>query len=205
MLLLCPTVLAQQSTSITALNELGPENAAMAQRAGLWDVIETTWTSPTSAPTRQNLVAERRMVGSFLEEVLEPFPNASRADTGQNPQWEERVLSLTNGRGGDQVLEVIGGDSLQRSIKVTAVGGHVAIIGLMDSPSATIQIPSLLRQITLDGISVGSRERMAHLLDFMQVHQIKPVIDATYGFSELPEALEHLDRGPFGKVVLEAR
>jgi NADPH:quinone reductase-like Zn-dependent oxidoreductase len=38
-----------------------------------------------------------------------------------------------------------------------------------------------------------------------QVHQIRPIIDATYGFTELPEALEHLDRGPFGKVVLEAR
>jgi hypothetical protein len=80
MLLLCPTVLAQQSTSITALNELGPENTAMAQRAGLWDVIETTWTSPTATPTRQNLVAERRMVGSFLEEVLEPAPNAAPAE-----------------------------------------------------------------------------------------------------------------------------
>jgi hypothetical protein len=80
MLLLSPTVLAQQSTSITALNELGPENAAMAQRAGLWDVIETTWTSPASTPTRQNLVAERRMVGSFLEEILEPAPNSTPAD-----------------------------------------------------------------------------------------------------------------------------
>jgi hypothetical protein len=79
-LLLSPAMLAQQSTSITALNELGPENAAMAQRAGLWDVIETTWTSPTSTPTKKNLVAERRMVGSFLEEVLEPAPNSAPAD-----------------------------------------------------------------------------------------------------------------------------
>jgi hypothetical protein len=78
--LLSATMLAQQSTSITALNELGPENAAIAQRAGLWDVIETTWASPTSTPTKKNLVAERRMVGSFLEEVLEPAPNSAPAE-----------------------------------------------------------------------------------------------------------------------------
>lgn len=31
----------------------------------------------------------------------------------------------------------------------------------------------------------------------------KPVIDKRYTFAELREALAHLDRGPFGKVVIE--
>ena len=125
-------------------------------------------------------------------------------DTELNPNWNEQVLSLTNGRGVDQVLEVIGGDSVQRSVNATADGGHVAIIGLMESPSATISIPSLLRHITLDGISVGSRQHMIRLLEFLEVHQIKPVIDATYRLTELPEALAHLEQGAFGKIVLES-
>jgi alcohol dehydrogenase len=28
------------------------------------------------------------------------------------------------------------------------------------------------------------------------------VIDAEYDFGELPHALDHLERGPFGKVVI---
>jgi NADPH:quinone reductase-like Zn-dependent oxidoreductase len=127
-------------------------------------------------------------------------------DTMRNPQWDEQVLSLTNGQGVNQVLEVVGGDSVQRSINSMATGGHLAMIGLLESPSAMIQTPSLfMKQITLDGISVGSRKHMSNLLAFMQAHHIKPVIDATYDFTELSKALKHLDRGTFGKVVLEVR
>jgi NADPH:quinone reductase-like Zn-dependent oxidoreductase len=32
---------------------------------------------------------------------------------------------------------------------------------------------------------------------------LKPVIDHRYGFDELDAALDHLDRGPFGKIVLQ--
>jgi hypothetical protein len=32
-----------------------------------------------------------------------------------------------------------------------------------------------------------------------------PLFDATYDFSKLPDALDHLDRAPFGKVVVEVR
>jgi hypothetical protein len=49
----------------------------LSQRAGLWDVVETTWDTP---PTVKKLVAERKMIGSFLEEVIEPAPNSPTAD-----------------------------------------------------------------------------------------------------------------------------
>jgi hypothetical protein len=31
------------------------------------------------------------------------------------------------------------------------------------------------------------------------------VIDAEYAFTDLPAALDHLDRGPFGKIVVKVR
>lgn len=53
------------------MNELGPENAKMAERVGLWDVTETVWDSPKAAPiVTKGLVAERRMVGQMLQETL---------------------------------------------------------------------------------------------------------------------------------------
>lgn len=65
---------AQQTTSAaTRLNELGPENEALAQRAGLWDMTETLWDRPGAAPvTTTGLVAERRMIGSVLQEFVRP-------------------------------------------------------------------------------------------------------------------------------------
>lgn len=63
------------------MNELGAENSRMARRAGIWDVIETTWASPEDTkPTTQKLVAERKMIGSFLQEIIAPTANAAPAD-----------------------------------------------------------------------------------------------------------------------------
>jgi len=59
--------------------------------------------------------------------------------------------------------------------------------------------------VTLQGVAVGSREHMTNMLKFLAQHRIEPVIDATYDFHALPDALDHLDHGPFGKVVLEVR
>jgi NADPH:quinone reductase-like Zn-dependent oxidoreductase len=44
---------------------------------------------------------------------------------------------------------------------------------------------------------------MEEMLAFVEKHQISPIIDATYSFDALPAALDHLDRGPFGKIVVE--
>ena len=79
-MLLCGTVFAQKNSSTPQLDDLGPENSVLAQRVGLWDVVETVWASPTAPPVMKHLVAERRMIGSFLEEVLEPAPNSPPAN-----------------------------------------------------------------------------------------------------------------------------
>lgn len=59
-------------------NELGPENSALQQRVGHWSVTETLWNTPGAAPiTTTGLVAERRMMGSMLQELLRPASDAS--------------------------------------------------------------------------------------------------------------------------------
>ena len=48
-----------------------------------------------------------------------------------NPEWEREVLKLTEGRGVDHVLEVGGAGTLGRSIASVAVGGRIALIGVL--------------------------------------------------------------------------
>ncbi len=127
-------------------------------------------------------------------------------NTSEKPNWEEEVLSLTSGRGVDQILEVIGGDSVQRSIIAAAWGGHIAIIGFLGGKISTISLPPIIgKAVNIRGLSVGSRMDTEDLLSFLEQHRIEPVIDAVYGFSKVPDALDHLDRGPFGKIVVELR
>lgn len=86
------------------------------------------------------------------------------------------------------------------------MGGHVAVIGFMESINATINLGSLMSaNVKLQGVGVGSRKHMTDLLNFLEQYRITPVIDANYHLSDLPLALDHLDRGPFGKIVVEVR
>jgi NADPH:quinone reductase-like Zn-dependent oxidoreductase len=127
-------------------------------------------------------------------------------DTAKNPAWDEEAKTLTQGKGVNYVLEVVGGEYVQRSLAASAWGGHVAVIGFMESITARISLASLMSaNVTLQGVGVGSRKHMTDLLNFLEQHRIEPVIDAIYDFSDLPDALDHLNRGPFGKIVVEVR
>ncbi len=141
---------------------------------------------------------------SHKSQLLKQLGASDVIDTSITPAWEQQVRALTNGYGVDHILEVIGGDSVQRSIDACAWGGHVAIIGFMESSTATVSLGSMMFPgVILQGVAVGSRRHMANLLTFLETHQIQPVLDATYDFQDLPAALDHLDRGPVGKVIVQ--
>ncbi len=80
-------------------------------------------------------------------------------NTSETPNWEEEVRSLTSGRGVDQILEVVGGESVQRSIIAAAWGGHIAIIGFLEGKESTISLPPVIgKTVNIRGFSVGSRK-----------------------------------------------
>ena len=66
-----PPSAAGKPTAADRLNALGPEADRLAQRIGLWDVVETVWASASARPViTRGLVAERVMYGSLLQELL---------------------------------------------------------------------------------------------------------------------------------------
>ena len=71
---------AQPPSVMDQLNEFGPEAQALVRRIGTWDVTITSWDGPGAAPAvRTGLVAERRMIGPMLEEVLQPTAGTAGA------------------------------------------------------------------------------------------------------------------------------
>lgn len=59
-----------------------------------------------------------------------------------------------------------------------------------------------MKQLTLGGISVGSRATFEQMLRSFEQWQLHPVIDTVYSFDETPAAYRHLYRGAFGKIVI---
>ena len=120
------------------------------------------------------------------------------------PEWGWEVQALTNGRGADHVLEVVGGSNLQQSLNALARGGQIALIGFLQSETMTLEIiPFMLKFATLNSVGVGHRKAFEAMNRALEAKCIHPVIDTVYPFREARAAFDHLNRGPFGKVVIE--
>ncbi|WP_433556086.1 zinc-dependent alcohol dehydrogenase family protein [Pseudonocardia xinjiangensis] len=119
------------------------------------------------------------------------------------PDWEKAALELTGGLGVDQVLDVVGGESLNRSIRATRPGGHVSVIGFLDGLSAHLDLmPLLFGQTRLTGIATGHRRAFERMNTFIEQRGIKPVIDTVYPFEDSLAAFERVGQGAFGKIVI---
>lgn len=116
----------------------------------------------------------------------------------------DAVYAITGDRGADHVLDVVGGDSLARSVQLVAVGGHICQIGALDGFDLSgPAMPLMLKDATIHGIATGHRTALERLVRAVDQTGLKPVIDSRFPLAGLPSALERLDGGPFGKVVVE--
>lgn len=118
--------------------------------------------------------------------------------------WVEAVYRLTDDRGVDHILELVGGAHLAKAVRAAAVDGRVYQIGVLEGFEVSAPAgPLMLKNVTVQGIGVGHRRALEELVAEVDRVGLKPVIDKRYPLADLPAALDHLDRGPFGKVVVE--
>jgi NADPH:quinone reductase-like Zn-dependent oxidoreductase len=118
--------------------------------------------------------------------------------------WEKAALELTDGKGVDQLLDVVGGDGLNQSVEATRVGGHISQIGFLQGQKSNLDLMRIIfRQTAIRGIAVAPSRAFERMNDFLNRNEIHPVIDKVYSFEQAREAYEHLARGAFGKVVIK--
>lgn len=120
------------------------------------------------------------------------------------PEWDERVLELTGGRGVDDVVELGGAETLARSLRSVGHGGSVKIVGVINGTNGEIDITSILsKRARVQGISVGSRESFEEMNRAIVQGKLRPVIDRVFPFAEAKQALAYLESGAhFGKVCI---
>jgi NADPH:quinone reductase-like Zn-dependent oxidoreductase len=117
--------------------------------------------------------------------------------------WVEAVYGLTGDRGANHILETVGGPHLGRSLEAAAVGGRIALIGVIEGFEVSGSFAMLAqKRLIVEGSQVGHRRSLEDLVRAVDPIGLKPVIDAEYGIENLPAALDHLARGPFGKIVV---
>ena len=121
-----------------------------------------------------------------------------------NPAWDETVLAMTDGQGVDQVVEVGGAGTLEKSLAATRFGGMIGLIGILSGIGGAINPDPVLRKsLNLQGIYVGSRAMFEDMNRALCAHRLKPVIDQCFDFDQARDAYHCLENANhFGKVVI---
>jgi putative PIG3 family NAD(P)H quinone oxidoreductase len=120
---------------------------------------------------------------------------------------------MTQGRGPDVILDMVGGDYITRDLEAIAFDGRIAQIA-SQGPHAEINLGLLRRKrVTLSGSSLRSqplamKAKLAaaveeNVLPFLSKGQARPVIDTTFPFERVADAHARMDGGDhIGKIVL---
>ena len=123
----------------------------------------------------------------------------------REPEWGSAARKFNGGRGLDLIVEIGGAATLDRSLRAVRAGGMVALIGVVSGAQQSINLPLILmRQVRLQGVTVGSRAGLEAMLAEMNRAKLRPVIDRVFAFDQLRTALGQMELGGhFGKIVLE--
>ncbi|MPZ72969.1 MAG: zinc-binding dehydrogenase [Nitriliruptorales bacterium] len=133
----------------------------------------------------------------------------------RDDDWSKTVLEMTDGRGVDVVLDIVGGPYLRANLRCLATEGRLVIIGLMGGAKAEIDLSVLLsRRVAVMGSTLRARstEEKAPLARRLVSdvwpgfgdRSLRPVIDRVLPLAAIAEAHTALEAGDvFGKIVLD--
>jgi len=121
-----------------------------------------------------------------------------------DPDWGKTAHTLTPA-GADLVVDIGGGDTLTQSLRAVRMGGTISTVGVVAGARYQLNVPIvIMKNVRLQGASVGNRDQFAAMLAAMAHHQMHPVVDRVFPLADLRAAFEHLRSGRHvGKVCIE--
>ena len=142
---------------------------------------------------------------------------AVRAVNYREQDFVEAVREETGGHGADVILDMVGGDYIERDLKAAALEGRIVQIAFLKGSKVEIDLMRLmLRRLTLTGStlriqSTEAKARMARSIEeriwpLIAEGKLKPVIDSTFKLEEAADAHRRIDDPDhIGKIVLVAK
>jgi NADPH:quinone reductase-like Zn-dependent oxidoreductase len=114
------------------------------------------------------------------------------------------VRRLTGKRGVDVVVEHVGADTFDRSLKSLARGGRLVTCGATTGAEVTINIRLVFfKLLSILGSTMGSLAELHEIMRHVEVGRLRPVVDRVLPMEEIAEAHRALEaREVFGKIVL---
>ncbi|MET8255916.1 NAD(P)H-quinone oxidoreductase [Micromonospora sp. NPDC005205] len=126
----------------------------------------------------------------------------------------EEVRRITDGRGVDVILDIMGGSYLGRNVSALATGGRLVVIGMQGGRKAELDLGALLaRRASVAATSLRSRP-LAEKAEIVQgvrdevwplveAGRIRPIVDRRLPMTEAAQAHRLVESNDhFGKVLL---
>ena len=113
--------------------------------------------------------------------------------------WDEQL----NGEKADLVIESVGAATFNKSVDQLKRGGTLVAFGASAGDTVDFNLRKFFYgQFNLLGSTMASAEELHDMIDFIEKHDIKPVMDKTFKMEDFKEAFDRLDNaGMMGKIA----
>jgi NADPH:quinone reductase len=139
---------------------------------------------------------------------------AERAINYREEDFSDVLMALTEGRGIDVILDMVGAKYFSRDVDLLALEGRLVQIAMLHGSKAELNLTRLLRQrLTITGSTLRSRTveekgAIAAALErsvwpLLNAGKVRPVIHATFPLAHAADAHRLMEAGQhIGKIVL---
>ncbi|HXR94691.1 MAG TPA: NAD(P)H-quinone oxidoreductase [Rhizomicrobium sp.] len=139
---------------------------------------------------------------------------AKRAINYKHEDFVAVVKEVTSGRGVDVILDMVGGNYVQRNMKAASVWGRIVNIAYQDGAKVSLDLgPMLMKRLTLAATTLRARSAgekgairgalQKTVWPLVADGRIKPVVDRRFPLAEAQKAHEYMEKpGATGKILL---
>jgi NADPH2:quinone reductase len=139
---------------------------------------------------------------------------ADHAINYRNKDFSAEVMSVTNKRGANVILDMVAGSYVARELSCLADDGRLVIIAVQGGVEAQIDAGAVLRRrLTITGSTLRPRpvafkaaiakSLREHVWPWLEAQRVKPVIFKTFAAEQAPQAHALMESNEhIGKIVL---
>jgi putative PIG3 family NAD(P)H quinone oxidoreductase len=141
---------------------------------------------------------------------------AAKAINYREQDFVEIVKAETNGRGADVILDMVGGDYIQRNMSAAAIWGRIVNISYQSGMQASVNFaPMLMKRLSLLATTLRARSNpekgairdalLREVWPLIASGKIKPVVDSVLPLADAQAAHARMAKSEhIGKILLRA-
>jgi NADPH2:quinone reductase len=139
---------------------------------------------------------------------------ADRAINYKTEDFVAVVKAETSGAGANVILDMVGGDYIERNYETAAIDGRIVQIAFLGAPKATVNFTKLMiKRLHHTGSTLRPRSNAdkaamvaaieSKVMPLLREGRIKPVMDSTFPLEKAADAHRRMETsGHIGKIVL---